>query len=123
MRIAAADLGIELAARIGEAFRTPPLRQHFGVGPGFEHQRARRIERARDGDFTFGERFHHDGYTFPYCATSTIQPTPNLSDSMPKRDEKNVFAIGIFTLPPSASALKMRSASASVEALSASAMP
>ena len=42
---------------------------------------------------------------------------------MPKRDEKNVFAIGILTLPPSARALKMRSASASVPALRASAMP
>jgi len=42
---------------------------------------------------------------------------------MPKRDEKNVFAIGILTLPPSARALKMRSASASVPALRASAIP
>ena len=42
---------------------------------------------------------------------------------MPKRDEKNVFAIGIFTLPPSASALNIRSASASLAALSASEMP
>ena len=44
------------------------------------------------------------GDTASYCATSTIQPTPNLSATMPKRGEKNVFVIGMFTLPPSDSA-------------------
>jgi len=47
------------------------------------------------------------------CATRTIQPTPNLSVSMPKRGEKNVFAIGMVTCPPAASALKVLSASLS----------
>ena len=31
------------------------------------------------------------------CATITIQPTPNLSCSMPKRGEKKVLASGIRT--------------------------
>jgi hypothetical protein len=33
-----------------------------------------------------------------YCATRIIQPTPNLSASMPKREEKNVLAIGHLDL-------------------------
>src|SRR6185436_10783596 len=58
-----------------------------------------------------------------YCETSTIQKTPNLSATIPKRFEKKVFIIGACTCPPSASAANKRSASASVAAVSDSENP
>ncbi len=54
---------------------------------------------------------------------STIQPTPNLSATMPKRWAKKVSLIGRLTLPPWASALNSFSASALLQALRVSAMP
>src|SRR5262249_60085216 len=53
----------------------------------------------------------------------TIHGTPNLSATMPKRLAKNVFPIGIWTLPPLARAANSRSASASSRAVSDSEMP
>ena len=53
----------------------------------------------------------------------TIQPMPKRSATMPKRGEKNVLPSGICTCPPSASALNMRSASASSLAETDSAKP
>src|SRR5262245_853757 len=53
----------------------------------------------------------------------TIQPTPNLSAHMPKLDAKNVLSIGIRTCPPSARAVKMRLASASLAASTLSENP
>src|SRR5262249_48523182 len=50
--------------------------------------------------------------------TITIQPTPKRSATMPKRGEKNVLVSGTCTLPPSPSALKARSASASFATVS-----
>ncbi len=47
---------LDFADRIGEAGGAPPLRQLLGIGPGLEHERARRIEDARDRHFSFGER-------------------------------------------------------------------
>jgi hypothetical protein len=38
-----------------------------------------------------------------YCAAITIQCTPNLSASMPKRGEKKVLVNGCVTFPPSTS--------------------
>src|SRR5271169_566622 len=115
----AADACIELADRIGKAFRPPPLCQRRGIGPGRKHPRARRVEGARDGDFTFGKRFawcgcgHGKKLLFAYCGTITIQATPNLSVSMPKRGEKKVLASGIVTWPSSPSVAKILSASVS----------
>jgi hypothetical protein len=43
-----------------------------------------------------------------------IQGVPNRSATMPKRSAKKVSPIGMRTVPPSAKALKMRSASAAV---------
>lgn len=60
-------------------------------------------------DFRF-----RDNYSREFGVTKTIQDTPNLSATMPKRAEKNVFASGICTCPPSANAWKALSASASV---------
>ena len=53
----------------------------------------------------------------------TIQPMPKRSATMPNRGEKNVLASGICTCPPAASALNMRSASASSLAETESAKP
>src|SRR6186997_1845878 len=47
-----------------------------------------------------------------------IQLSPNRSRSWPNREAKNVSSIGIKTSPPSQSAEKMRSASASLSTLS-----
>src|SRR5260221_4597947 len=52
-----------------------------------------------------------------YCATRTIQPTPNLSATMPNFGEKKVLVSGIWTWPPSDSAAKVLSASASLFAV------
>src|SRR5689334_19569702 len=46
--------------------------------------------------------------------TLIIQLMPNLSCVMPKQGDQNVFVSGMFTLPPSLSALKNLCASASV---------
>src|SRR4051794_1449145 len=51
-----------------------------------------------------------------HCATMTIHPTPNRSATMPKHGEKNVLVSGCCTWPPSESAAKSRSASASLAA-------
>jgi len=64
-----------------------------------------------------------DNYFAESGVTKTIQNTPNLSATMPKRAEKNVFASGISTFPPPASALKALSASAYVLTVSESAKP
>src|SRR5690606_25857306 len=53
----------------------------------------------------------------------TIQFAPNRSVSMPKRRAHSVSAIGIVTWPPSASALKTRSASPGSSTLSDTALP
>src|SRR4051812_8732703 len=58
-----------------------------------------------------------------YWPTITIQPTPNLSASMPNFGKKNVFIIGWRTWPPSLSAANSRSASASVSTASVSEKP
>src|SRR5262245_32180636 len=52
------------------------------------------------------------------CATMIIQGTPKRSVTMPKLEAKKVLARGIPTVPPSESALKRRSASASLDAAS-----
>ena len=53
----------------------------------------------------------------------TIQGMPNLSTHMPKPLEKKVLPNGIRTVPPSASALKRRSASAGSSTCSETAKP
>ncbi|MGY2903228.1 hypothetical protein ACVWVY_002249 [Bradyrhizobium sp. URHC0002] len=53
----------------------------------------------------------------------TIQGMPNLSTHMPKPLEKKVLPNGIRTVPPSASALKRRSASAGSSIASATEKP
>jgi hypothetical protein len=58
-----------------------------------------------------------------FFSTKIIQPTPNLSATMPKRDAKNVSASGICTWPPSANALNRRSPSAASGAVMVSAKP
>src|SRR5262249_11022736 len=58
-----------------------------------------------------------------YCSTMTIQPTPKRSETMPNRLAKNVLPSGIRTCPPSASAVNMRSASASFLASTESEKP
>src|SRR5919198_5990075 len=62
-------------------------------------------------------------YLFIGRGLITIQPTPNLSAHMPKLDAKNVLSIGIRTCPPSARAVKMRLASASLAASTLSENP
>ncbi len=57
------------------------------------------------------------------AASKIIQETPKRSVSMPKRGEKKVFAKGIWILPPSTSAAKTLSASASLSSVSVSEMP
>src|SRR3569833_39649 len=58
-----------------------------------------------------------------YGVAMTIQPTPNLSATMPKLEAKKVFINGCCTLPPSLSASKKRFASASFFAAMDSEMP
>src|SRR6188508_2961329 len=58
-----------------------------------------------------------------FGATLTIQPMPKRSCNMPNFGDQKVFVSGIRTCPPSASAVKLRSASASVATLSASEKP
>src|SRR5213593_697158 len=55
----------------------------------------------------------HDYATFSTAGFSqlTNHGTPNRSTSLPNRSAQKVSAMGICTVPPSASALKMRSAS------------
>jgi hypothetical protein len=48
--------------RVGEAVRAPPVRDVLGIGPGFPHQLARRIDGARDDDRRFAGG--GDGSTF-----------------------------------------------------------
>jgi hypothetical protein len=43
-----------------------------------------------------------------YSSTITIHITPNRSVSIPNRGEKNVFANGMETCPPSARPVKRR---------------
>src|SRR5262249_43435270 len=62
----------------------------------------------------------HSGFVPPAI---TIQCTPNLSLTIPKLEAKKVFVSGCVTLPPSASAPKMRLACASSLAVSASETP
>src|SRR3546814_8087863 len=52
-------------------------------------------------------------HRLPHVSTITIQETPKRSATMPKRGLKKVLASGICTSPPSASAAKNFSASAS----------
>src|SRR5439155_25930845 len=47
---------VQFAARIGEAVRAPPPRHVFGIGPQLENGAARRVEHARERQFTFGGR-------------------------------------------------------------------
>jgi hypothetical protein len=47
----AARSHIQLADRIGKSVRAPPLRHVPGIGPGIEHEAARRIDRASDDEF------------------------------------------------------------------------
>src|SRR4051812_9130005 len=63
------------------------------------------------------------GYLCPEVITVIIQPTPNLSVTMPKRGDQKVFIRGMPILPPSANALKIPSTSASVETASESEKP
>ena len=48
------------------------------------------------------------------CGPLTIQGTPKRSTSMPNRSAQNDFSSGMVIWPPSASALKMRSASSTL---------
>src|SRR5262245_54491057 len=52
---AASDSHLKLADRIGKAARTEPLHHHFGIGPRFPYQRARRIENPQDADSSLSE--------------------------------------------------------------------
>src|SRR6266699_2933267 len=51
----AGDTNIDLANRVGEPLGSPPLRELTGIRPSPEDHRARRVEHARDGNFTFSE--------------------------------------------------------------------
>ncbi len=61
--------------------------------------------------------------TGPQGATTIIHGTPKRSATMPKREEKKVFVIGIRTCPPSDRDANSRSASASSGAVSDSEKP
>src|ERR1700733_7445624 len=63
--------------------------------------------------------YHGKRYSFGW---STIQPTPNLSATMPKRWAKKVSDIGMLTWPPLPSAANSFSASAASAALRVSAI-
>src|ERR1700722_16811453 len=102
----------------------------LGIGERLPHQFARRIEHSRDdevGAFRYSIHLGLHRLRVGRCAyffsTKIIQPTPNLSATMPKRDAKNVSASGICTWPPSPSALRRRSPSATSGAVMVSANP
>ena len=82
-----------------------------GIGEAFPHQVARRVEHPRDDELlglpcvsASGAHVLVGLAAFVQavrcrlsCSTTTIQPTPNLSASMPKRGEKNVWISGWCT--------------------------
>src|ERR1700722_8051184 len=129
--IGAADAEIHFRGNDDGARRAKPMFHVFGVGERLPHQFARRVEHPRDdevGAFRCSiHRYLHQLRAVRHCAyffpTRIIQPTPNLSATMPKRDAKNVSASGICTCPPSASALNRRSPSVASGAVMVSAKP
>ena len=62
-------------------------------------------------------------FTAAACSTTTIQPMPNLSATMPKHGEKKVLISGWCTWPPSDKRREQAAASASSLALSVSEKP
>src|ERR1700752_589238 len=93
-----------------EALRTPPLLHVLRLGKRLPDQFARRIEHARDHEVGARRKFGgvargHHGFFAP---AMIIQPTPNLSATMPKLLAKNVSTRGCCTVPPCASASNMR---------------
>src|SRR5581483_2063318 len=108
-----------------------PFLHAFGLGEALPDELARRVEHALQhevGALGGGCGCVHDtNLTVGVCQffgpAMIIQPTPNLSATMPKLLAKKVSISGCRTWPPCASALNMRAPSAGSLASSASEKP
>src|SRR5262249_12820698 len=113
--VRAAHAKIHFRGDDGEALRAPPFLHALGFGEALPHQLPRRIEHARDHEVrTLGSRGRRvtRGHHECFGPAMIIQPTPNLSATMPKLFAKKVSTSGCCTWPPCASASNMRLPSA-----------